>query len=98
MHIDNEILAIKKNETILFEETQMDLKLSNSDRERQISYDTTYMWSLIKNDTKQLIYNIYKTEANTDFEIKLLVTIGETMGGGINWRDGSNMHTLLYIK
>ena len=30
-------------------------KWSKSDRERQISYDITYMWNL-KNDTNELIY------------------------------------------
>ena len=34
-------------------------KWSKSDRERQISYDITYMWNLKKNDTNELIY---KTE------------------------------------
>ena len=34
-----------------------------SDRERQISYDTTHMWNLIlKNDTNELIY---KTETDS---------------------------------
>ena len=32
-------------------------KWSKSDRERQISYDITYMWNL-KNDTNELIYKI----------------------------------------
>ena len=31
-------------------------KWSKSDRERQISYDITYIWSLKKNDTNELIY------------------------------------------
>ena len=29
-------------------------KLSKSERERQIRHDITYMWNLIKNDTKYL--------------------------------------------
>ena len=32
-------------------------KWSKSDRERQISYDITYMWNL-KYDTNELIYKI----------------------------------------
>ena len=36
-------------------------KWSNSDRERQISYDTTYICTL-KNDTNELIY---KTETDS---------------------------------
>ena len=31
------------------------IKCSKSDRERQISYDTIYLWNL-KNDTNELIY------------------------------------------
>ena len=37
----------------------MDLEiiiLSKPERERQISYDITYMWNLKKNDTNELIY------------------------------------------
>ena len=45
-----------------------------SDRERQISYDITYMWNL-KNNTNELIY---KTE--TDSQIQ--VTGGEREGEG----------------
>ena len=29
---------------------------SKSDRERQISYDITYTWNLIKNDTSEFLY------------------------------------------
>ena len=34
----------------------------------------------------------------TGFEIKFRVTKGETVGGGINWEDGINTYTPLYIK
>ena len=37
-------------------------KWSKSDRERQMSYDITYMWNLKKNDTNELIY---KTETDS---------------------------------
>ena len=37
-------------------------KWSQSDRERQLSYDTTYMWNLKKKDTNELIY---KTELDS---------------------------------
>ena len=50
-------------------------------RQRQISYDTTYMWNLIKNDTNELIY---KTERLMDLKIKFMVTKGETWGEVIN--------------
>ena len=56
--------AIKMNEIMPFAATWMDLEiitLSKSDRERQISYDTTSMWNL-KNDTNELIY---KTETDS---------------------------------
>ena len=37
-------------------------KCSQSERERQISYDITYMWNLLKNDKNELIY---KTDSQT---------------------------------
>ena len=57
--------AIKKpNETMPFAATWMDLEITilSEVRERQISYDITYMWDLKKNDTNELIY---KTEADS---------------------------------
>ena len=48
-----------------------------SERERLISYDTTYMWHL-KNDTNELIY---KTEIDSDIENKLMVPKGERQRG-----------------
>ena len=36
-------------------------KWSKPDREKQISYDTAYMWNLKKNDTNEFIY---KTETD----------------------------------
>ena len=52
-------------------------------RQRKISYDINHMWNLIfLNDINELIY---KTETRlTDFENKVMVTKGETRGGGIN--------------
>ena len=52
-------------------------KWSKSDRERQISYDITYMWNL-KNGTNE---RIYKTEIVTVVENKLMLTKGEGSGG-----------------
>ena len=60
--------------------TWMDLEiiiLSKSNRERQISYDTPYMWNLKKKDTNELIY---KTETDPDLEKTNLWLAGE-MGG-----------------
>ena len=52
VHIYNGILlSHKKNEIMPVAATWMDLEiitLSKSDRERQISYDTTSMWNLEK--------------------------------------------------
>ena len=49
--------AIKKNEIMPFAVTCMDLEIiilsEVSQTERQISYDTTYMWNL-KNNTNEL--------------------------------------------
>ena len=59
-----------------FAATWMDLEmiiLSKSNRERQISYDITYMWNLIY-DTNELIY---KRETDSHTENKLVVTEGE---------------------
>ena len=56
--------ALKKNEIMPFAATWMDLEiiiLSKSDRERQMSFDITYIWNL-KNDTNELIY---KTEIDS---------------------------------
>ena len=49
-------------------------------RERQIPYDTTYMWNLKKKkDTNELIS---KTERLADIENKFMVTKGERVGEG----------------
>ena len=51
--------AIKKNETISFAAAWMELHIillsRKSERERQVSYDITYMWNL-KYDINELIY------------------------------------------
>ena len=55
-----------------------------------------YMWNLKKNDITEFIY---KTERVTDIENKLMVTIGESRGGGqMNWEVEIDIRTLLYIK
>ena len=51
---------------------------SKSDRERQISYDTMYMWNLKKSTNEPF----YKTEIDIDIENKLMVTKGERGMGG----------------
>ena len=52
-------------------------KLSKSHRERQISYDITYMWDLKKGYKWTYLQNRNRV---TDVENKLIVTKGE--GGG----------------
>ena len=53
-HIYSGVLAIKKNETVPFAATWMDLEsiiVSQSDSERQTLYNIIYMWNLGKKDT-----------------------------------------------
>ena len=58
----NNYLAIEKNEIMSFAATWMDLEIiilsEVSQKERQITYDITYMWNL-KHDTND---HIYETE------------------------------------
>ena len=54
-------------------------KWSKSDRERQMSYDITYMWNL------KIWYkwtNLQNRNRLTDIENKLMVTKGERVGEG----------------
>ena len=70
--------SIKKNEIMPFAATWMDLEIiilsksdrerSKSDRERQISYYSTYMWKLVKNDRNEFIF---KTERLTETNLRL---------------------------
>ena len=54
-------------------------KLSNPDRDRQISCDVTYIWSLIY-DTNEIIY---KTEEDSQTDDRPVVAKG--VGGGWIW-------------
>ena len=59
-------MAIKRNGIMPFAATWMNLEiiiLSKSNRERQILYDTTYMWKL-KYDTIEPTYEI-ETDSRT---------------------------------
>ena len=47
-------------------------KWNKSDKEKQLSYDITYIWNL--NNTNKLIY---KTETKPEFENKPMVTKGD---------------------
>ena len=69
---------------------------SKPDRDRQISYVTTYRWNL-KTDTKWT----YSWNRNrlTDIENKLMVHKGDSSSGGErNYQFGVNIYKLLYIK
>ena len=70
-------------------------KWSKSDRERQISYDITY----IRNLKKKWYKWTYLQNSNrvTGVENTLIVTEGER-GGGINWEIGIDIYRLLYTK
>ena len=70
-------------------------KWSKPERERQISYDITYMWNLGEKNTNELMY---KTEKDSDIESKHMVIKRKRGRGGINQEDGINIYTLLYIK
>ena len=67
VHIYNEILlGHKKNEIMPFAATWMDLEIIilskvKSDRERQISYDITYMWNL----KKMIQMNLFTKQKST---------------------------------
>ena len=65
------LLSQKKNKIMPFAATWMDLdyhtKWSKSDKERQISYEITNMWNLIKNDTKELVHK-EETDSKTSKE------------------------------
>ena len=68
---------------------------SKSDTERQILYDITYMWNLKKGYKWTYLQNRSRV---TDVENKLMLTKGMGGHGGINWKIGIDIYTLLYIK
>ena len=55
-------------------------KWSKAERERQISYDITYMWNLKKNDINEFIY---KTEIDPQTQ-KANIWLPKGKGWGIN--------------
>ena len=69
-------------------------KWSKSERERQISYDITYMWNL-KYDTNEPIYE-QETDSQTQ-RTDLWLPRGED-GGGVEWEVGMSRCKLLYTQ
>ena len=66
----------------------MDLEtiiLSEKVRERQIPYDTPYVWSL-KYDTNEVIYK--SRNRLTDSEDRLVIASGRRGWGGMGWEFG----------
>ena len=90
--------AIKKNEIKPFAATWMDPKIIILSEVNQTERDK-YMISLVSGIKFLKWHKITHLQNKlTNFEIKLVVTEGETMVGGINWEDGINTYILLYIK
>ena len=80
--------AIKKNEILPFAATWMDpeiIILSESDRERQIPYDITYMWNP-KYDTNE---PIYRTETDSQRTDLWLPRGGEGGSGSVGLADAN---------
>ena len=70
-------------------------KWSKSDRERQISYDITYIWNLKKWYKWTYLWNRNRL---TDLENELMVTWGDGWEAGLDWEFGIDIYTLLYLK
>ena len=68
-------------------------KRSNSERERQIPYNITYMWNL-KYDTNE---PIYKTETDSQTQRTDWWLPRGRSGGGMEWEFGISRCKLLYI-
>ena len=60
-------------------------QLSKSERQRQIPYNTTYMWNL-KQDLRE---DTYETETDSDIENKLMVAKGEGRIGSLGLADAN---------
>ena len=53
------------------------IMLRKSDRDRQLSHDTTYMQNLIRNDANELIY---KTETDSQILKSNMIAKGKNLG------------------
>ena len=70
----------------------LEINIAKDGSQRQILYNITYMWNL-KNNTNE---SIYKTEIDSNLEIKFMVTKGESRGR--NQKYEINRYKLLYTK
>ena len=70
----------------------MNCKRSQSDREREMSYDIAYMWNQ-KKKSYELTY-LQKRNRLIDLENELMAR-GK---GGIEWESGVDRYTLLYLE
>ena len=101
VHIYNGILLSHKKEWNNAICSNMDgprdycTKWSKSDRERQISYDITYMWNLKKWYRWTYLQNRNRF---TDFKNKLMVTKGERLDGEGKIRSLGLTYTHYYMK
>ena len=69
-------------------------KQSKSERERQIPYDITYMWTLKYGANE----SIYTTEADSDMQNRLVVAKRERGGRGMDWGFGVSRCKLLHLE
>ena len=67
---------------------------SKSEREKQISHNTTCIWNLEKWYGWTSLQHRNKV---TDTEHKLMDTKRGKVGGGMNWKTGINIYTLLTL-
>ena len=68
-------------------------KWSKSDTERQISYDTAYMYNLKKKKAQMNLFT--KIRIESQMEKTNLWLLERKEEGGINWEVGINIYTLL---
>ena len=85
------ILELKKIKSVTVKDYHT--KQSNSERERQIPYDITYMWNL-----KYDYMNLSTNQKQTHRESRFVVAKGVGPGGGKDWEFGISRCKLLYIE
>ena len=68
---------------------------SKSDTERQITYDTAYMYNLKKKIAQMNLFT--KIRIESQMEKTNLWLLERKEEGGINWETGINIYTLLLL-